>query len=78
MPTEEQTYRSFLERRLDKQDEALGKILEQTIKTNGRVSTLEDRYQFVRGALWVVGGLLTVLIVPAAFIFVSAFVNRYF
>ena len=48
MPSEEQTYRSFLEKRLDNQDTALGKILEQTTKHNGRLTKVE-RYLIVLG-----------------------------
>lgn len=61
MATEEETYRKNI-------DEKLDLILVQTTKTNGRVNTLEKRQEFVRGALWVIGGLLTLVILPAAFV----------
>ncbi len=38
---EETTFRTELFRRMDKQDEILDKVLEQTQKTNGRVTKLE-------------------------------------
>ncbi|HRH25317.1 MAG TPA: hypothetical protein PLQ20_03215 [Candidatus Paceibacterota bacterium] len=38
---EENTFREALFRRMDTQDNSLGKILEQTQKTNGRVNSLE-------------------------------------
>lgn len=41
MPTEETTYRGFIEKRLDKQDTTLDEILTQTKRTNGRVTQIE-------------------------------------
>ena len=70
MATEEQTYRESVMN-------ILKDIKEQTTKTNGRVSVLEDRYQFVRGAMWVIGSLLTLIMLPVAFILISAVVGHY-
>lgn len=68
MPTEEQTYRQSIDNKLDQ-------ILVQTTKTNGRVNGLEKRQDdadlrdaFIQGALWVIGSLLTLVILPTAFI----------
>lgn len=67
-PTEEQTYREFVR-------SMLTDIKVQTTKTNGRVSALEDRqdaddvrYAFLRGAMWVLGILMTAIVLPLAFI----------
>lgn len=40
-PTEQDTWRSWIGQRLDKQDDLLEKNLAQSTKTNGRVSQLE-------------------------------------
>lgn len=42
MPTEEITYRQGIESHLRTQDFKLDKILDQTTKTNGRVSAIEQ------------------------------------
>ncbi len=59
-PTEEQTYRTFLEKRLDNQDVSLGEILKQTKITNGRVSKLERWQSYVLGFC----AAVTLLLVP--------------
>jgi hypothetical protein len=69
MPTEEQTYRIFLEKRLDKQDKTLEEILIQTKRTNGRVSKLESWQAYVIGFC----ACLTIVVLPTLFMAAKAF-----
>lgn len=68
MPTEEQTYRAFLEKRLDKQDVTLGEILAQTKKTNGRVDRLEGWQAYVVGFC----ACFSIVVLPTLFIIAKA------
>ena len=49
---------------LKRQDEVLGEIRDQTTKTNGRVSGLESKRDFFLGALSVLTGVMTVIVIP--------------
>lgn len=69
MPSEEQTYRAFLEKRLDKQDKTLDDILTQTKKTNGRVGNLESWQAYVIGFC----ACLTLIVLPTLFMAAKAF-----
>lgn len=55
MPLEEQTYREFV-------TEKLTSIEKQTIKTNGRVTTLESNYNKLDRKLLVAGTAIIVII----------------
>jgi hypothetical protein len=82
-PTEEQTYRQGIQRRLDSQDSKLDQILAQTTKTNGRVTELE-RQDEVRAAQmrivmrllnWIGGAVafaLASVVVPIAVAYINS------
>lgn len=66
MASEEETYRLGIERRLDTQDVKLDQILEQTKKTNGRVTQLEidkavqtAQLKVIRTILYAMAGSVT-------------------
>ncbi len=72
-PTEEQTYRSFLEKRLDNQDVSLGEILKQTKITNGRVSKLERWQSYVLGGC----AVAVIVMLPLIYLLVQFWLEKH-
>lgn len=70
MPLEETTYRESVDQRMrafeKNTSETLGEILEQTKRTNGRVSKLEKWQSYLMGAVAMLGLVLSIAVALGA------------